>query len=193
MDCQSGSWKRPPQPRLYRYTFHNSTTWTVPANVKSAYVSLAGGGAGGVSWNAPVMISGSSGGFLVSYPVNLIPGEAIPIVIGAGGSVRTSHLGANGGASTAFGSYLLCTGGGATEITLSFADPGNCGVNGGVGLWGQYITNENANASGFITGGQTPFQFGSGGGAGRCDGCVVPTYAVGSPGSPGIVIVDVMY
>lgn len=141
------------------------------------------------------MISGASGGFLVSYPLNLTPGEVITITIGAGGPVRPADgagQGAGGGTTT-FGSYLSCTGGGSSGTQLSFADVGNCGASGGVGLFGQYINTDTNNASGYVVGGQPPTQFGSGGGAGRCSGCVAPNYSYGYPGAPGVVVVDVLY
>jgi hypothetical protein len=147
-----------------------------------------------MTWNYQPMVSGASGGFLVSYSVNLTPGEVISITVGVGAPVWTSS-GIHGGGTTTFGSYLSCTGGGRSSVGVGapWADPGNCGAAGGAGNFGQYV----ANSAGAITGGNTSLVYGNGGMAERCDnatnGCASPNYAYGTPGNPGVVIVDVLY
>lgn len=165
----------------------------MPANVKSAYVSIAGGGAGGVSGfdgnPAAIMISGASGGFLSSYPINLTPGEVVPITVGNGGAAGIFPNGGPGG-DTSFGSYLICTGALKNIPTCEAeACPGSCGAQGGNGTLGQYIVTN----GGYINGGQTPLGYGSGGPVTRCYGCLNPNPTVGSNGSQGVVIVDVLY
>lgn len=133
------------------------------------------------------MVSGASGGFLVNYPMNLTPGEVIPITIGVGGV--SGYRVAGTGGTTIFGSYLSCSGGSSlTDASNSYATPGACNVD-GIGTWGQYSDQ----LGGALIGGVTPLRFGSGGVVGRCDGCPFPNPTTGLSGTPGVVIVDVLY
>lgn len=127
------------------------------------------------------MISGASGGFLSSFPVNLIPGESIPITIGAGGPAGPYETSTGG--TTTFGSYLSCTGG------FGYGSMGNCGSAGGVGIYGFYVTS----VGGIINGGFTSLRYGSGGVVSRCNGCPGSYPTTGAPGEPGVVFVDVLY
>jgi hypothetical protein len=73
-------------PNAHRYLFTTSTSWTVPLGVKSALVTMAGGGASGYGWRfANHFSTGSSGGFVFSAPVNLVEGETITVTVGKGG------------------------------------------------------------------------------------------------------------
>jgi hypothetical protein len=85
--CQSGAWKRAVKaPNAYRYMFTSSQAWTVPAGVSSAFVTMAGGGGSGLGWRfASQYITGHSGGFVFSQPVNLVSGETMTINVGHGG------------------------------------------------------------------------------------------------------------
>lgn len=158
-------------------------------------MSIAGGGGGGIT-GLSYYSTGSSGGFLASYPVNLTPGESIAITVGTGG-IET----ANGGV-TSFGSYLSCSGG-----YSSAAGPvpaGNCGVAGGIGATSSYfilpepIPDYSSNG-GFFPGGITSLGYGSGGGVNKCSGCSRAVHggamllSFGVPGRQGVVMVDVMY
>lgn len=127
------------------------------------------------------MASGASGGFLASYPLNLVSGESISIVVGTGGPAGPYET--SQGGQTVFGTYLSCTGG------FGFQGQGNCGSNGGLGFVGNYVVTP----GGVLTGGNTPLVFGSGGAVGRCNGCAGSYPTIGSPGAPGAVIVDVLY
>jgi hypothetical protein len=72
--------------RSYRFIFDTTQTWTVPNGVRSAFVTMAGGGGSGAGWRLMTAIhSGHSGGYVFSHPVNLVSGEVINIVIGKGG------------------------------------------------------------------------------------------------------------
>lgn len=83
-----------PAPSLRRFTFISTTpgvtetfSWTVPAGVSSALVSMAGGGGSGFGWRTPHAVqSGHSGGFIMLYPVSLIAGETLSITVGKGGT-----------------------------------------------------------------------------------------------------------
>ncbi|MGZ3747908.1 MAG: hypothetical protein ACXWRE_11130 [Pseudobdellovibrionaceae bacterium] len=85
----------------FRYAFTTSQSWTVPPGIKSALVTMAGGGGSGIGWRiVNAIFSGHSGGYVFSHPVNLIPGEVLSIVIGQGGKgysvVNTGVLAAPG-------------------------------------------------------------------------------------------------
>lgn len=87
------------------------------------------------------------------------------------------------GGTTTFGTYLSCTGG------IEYGVPGNCGAAGGFGSHGSYVLS----AGGQMNGGATPFVYGSGGNVFRCAGCSGNYPTIGSAGTPGVVIVDVLY
>jgi hypothetical protein len=159
----------------------------VPANVKSAYVSIAGGGAGG-GGGVPYMVSGSSGGYLLSYPLNLTPGESIPITIGFGGIENQD------GGTTYFGSYLSCSGG-YVRLGDGWAG-GDCGVNGGKGVSAVFLGiggNLAVDYGGVLLGGKSPLSYGSGGDSRRCWGCGPSSLSMGMSGIQGVVIIDVLY
>lgn len=87
LSCQSGYWMPSSRaPRSYRYIFESSQKWTVPAGVKSAYVTMAGGGGSGVGWRlSNAIFTGHSGGYVFSHPVNFVDGETLDIIVGGGG------------------------------------------------------------------------------------------------------------
>lgn len=54
--------------------------------MSSAFVTMAGGGGSGAGWRmVNTSITGHSGGYVFSQPVNLVAGETIQITIGQGG------------------------------------------------------------------------------------------------------------
>ena len=153
---------------------------------------MAGGGLGGSAnfdgEETVIMSSGASGGFLSSYPINLTPGENIQIVIGAPGGIASNGLrSAMPAGNTQFGSYILCTGAGHLDQE-NWANVGSCGDKGGRGMPGVYVVSR----GGGVSGGQTPFGYGSGGASHRCNGCVLPNPTNGLHGSPGVVIIDLL-
>lgn len=87
LGCNGVVWgKATDMPNAHRYLFTSSTTWTVPQGVKSALVTMAGGGGSGYGWRFTSHYStGPSGGFVFSAPVNLVEGETMTITVGAGG------------------------------------------------------------------------------------------------------------
>ena len=87
LSCQSGYWMPSSRaPRTYRYVFETSQKWTVPVGVKSAYVTMAGGGGSGVGWRLiNAVYAGHSGGYVFSHPVNFVDGETLDIIVGKGG------------------------------------------------------------------------------------------------------------
>lgn len=85
--CNGSTWgKATDMPNAHRYVFTASANWTVPTGVKSALVSMAGGGGSGLGWRfGSQYVTGHSGGFVFSAPVNLVAGETMNVVVGKGG------------------------------------------------------------------------------------------------------------
>lgn len=66
--------------------FTSSQSWTVPAGVSSAFVTMAGGGGSGTGWRIiNATYTGNSGGYVFSQPVNLVAGETLSVMVGIGG------------------------------------------------------------------------------------------------------------
>lgn len=63
--------------------FLSSSTFTVPANVTSLWVTLVGGGGGGEADNGG---GGGGGQAIVKQPLTVSPGDVITVTIGAGGT-----------------------------------------------------------------------------------------------------------
>lgn len=87
LGCNGVVWgKATDMPNAHRYVFTESTTWTVPEGVKSALVTMAGGGGSGLGWRfASQYVTGHSGGFVFSAPINLAAKETLTISVGRGG------------------------------------------------------------------------------------------------------------
>ncbi|WP_146014139.1 hypothetical protein [Trinickia dabaoshanensis] len=93
LSCNGTVWgKATDMPSAHREVFTSARCpspcqWTVPNGVKSALVTMAGGGGSGLGWRfANQYGTGSSGGFVFSAPVNLVAGETLTIVVGKGGT-----------------------------------------------------------------------------------------------------------
>lgn len=86
LGCNGQIWgKATDMPNSHRYVFTSSTEWVVPSGVKSAMVTMAGGGGSGIGWRfASQYITGHSAGFVFSAPVNLVEGETLNIIVGRG-------------------------------------------------------------------------------------------------------------
>ncbi|WP_182408066.1 hypothetical protein [Pseudomonas monteilii] len=87
LGCNGTIWgKATDMPNSHRYVFTESSEWVVPSGVKSAMVTMAGGGGSGVGWRfASQYQTGHSGGFVFSAPINLVEGEKLNIIVGRGG------------------------------------------------------------------------------------------------------------
>lgn len=116
LGCNGTVWgKATDMPNAHRYVFNSSTTWKVPSGVKSAMVTMAGGGGSGTGWRfASQYITGHSGGFVFSAPVNLVEGETLTIDVGKGGI-----------------SYVPVTNDGTIYVPPSGSDDGLSGYPGG--------------------------------------------------------------
>ncbi len=110
---------------MFRTSLTSGTSWTVPAGVTYANVTLhgAGGGGGGSCPNEWNNAGDGGGGAIISSTLSTTPGASISYSIGAGGT---------GGATQQSGNYPGIRGnsGGTTTFTGATSAPGG---NGGVG------------------------------------------------------------
>jgi hypothetical protein len=114
LSCTGGSWGPVARsPRTYRYVFTEDEIWTVPDGVKSAFVTMAGGGSSGVSYGVrdPLM-SGNSGGYVFSQPINFVEGERIRITVGKGGKAVGYYF-----------SGVYDSNGGKNQVVIQDTDP----------------------------------------------------------------------
>lgn len=93
LTCQSGIWKKAVKsPNSYRFMFTSTQTWTVPAGVSSAFVTMAGGGGSGLGWRVvSTYITGHSGGYVFSQPINFVAGETVQVIVGTGGKAYAPY------------------------------------------------------------------------------------------------------
>mgnify|MGYP003610007609 FL=1 len=74
------------------WTTPGSHSYTVPVNVTSVQVDLAGAGGGGGGFDNTVAGAGGAGGAL-SATVRVTPGDALAVTVGGGGEGATSNFG----------------------------------------------------------------------------------------------------
>lgn len=112
--------------KLNVVTLTTSQIWTVPSGVSTLLVWMCGGGAGGdrnannTAGNTYNVYGGSSG-HVVFMQLTVTPGQAFPVIIGAGGAGRKSTNGVGvAGGDTSFGDYIAkggqITGGSGTIL-----------------------------------------------------------------------------
>lgn len=107
--------------------FTSSGTWTVPAGVTKAKVTVIGGGGGGggcgsASGNNRYGNGGGGGGGSIEVVTGLTPGASVTVTVGAGGTAASNANGGSGGTSS-FGAFLSATGGAGGTI-VTFNGPG---------------------------------------------------------------------
>lgn len=102
-----------------------STTWTCPAGVYTAYVTMCGGGGGGAGGNGgPSHQGGGGGAYRLNFPLAVTPGTVYTVVTGAGGAggATSGSVGADGGVSSISAAGLpglVCAGGLGGALTSS--------------------------------------------------------------------------
>ncbi|MDE8345610.1 MAG: hypothetical protein POH28_05465 [Acidocella sp.] len=188
--------------------FSGSGAFTVPNNVSTVRVSVTGGG-GGAGFHATMPSGGGgAGGQAVGIISGLVPGQIVPVTVGAGGAVLSGPDSGNAGESSSFGNYVLASGGeggGGGTVTI-FA---NAGGGGGNGAGGQVNRTGSQGGDGIVvacrggdgggpgngrgaSGPQTGVNaagYGGGGGGGCSTGASPAGYA-GGAGASGVVIVE---
>lgn len=106
-----------------------STTWTVPAGITKARVTVIGGGGGGGDNTG----NGGCGGAAVAVLTGL--SGSVSVTIGGGGAGSNTGNGSAGG-TTSFGSFLSATGGaGGLSATGGFQNCGTGTVSSGTTLF----------------------------------------------------------
>lgn len=166
-----------------------TTSWTVPAGVTQAKVTLIGGGGGGSIGGQ----CGSGGGGCVGFLTGLTPAASVACTVGSGGGGAS----ATAGGSTTIGGFTA-TGGGAgglgTSGTIGAAGSGSGGYLNASGTVPTVIANgsngiagNSAFASGIpgvkTTGAGTAGSGGAGGGGGGATN-------LGAAGGDGIIIIE---
>jgi hypothetical protein len=189
--------------------FTASGTFTVPAGVTRAKVTvIGGGGAGGTHAKLPSG-GGGAGGMAMRWLSGLTPGTAIPVTVGAGGVAPSSPAQGGGGGTSSFGSYVSATGGtgggGGTAMATCAGGSGGVGVGGDAVFGGAYGTDGitvaprggtgggpggGRGTSGLIVGIAATGPGGGGGGGGASAAGGTGTGAQGGNGAAGIVIVE---
>ena len=190
-------------------SFTASGSFTVPAGVSQVRVRAVGGGGSG-GYHASIPGGGGGGGGRVEAIITgLVPGQAIPVMVGAGGAVPASPaIGGQGGTSS-FGTFISATGGGGggggtAAIPTTAGGTGGAGLGGAVNWGGSYGTDgisqtqrggDGAGPGGGrgVTGalvGIAANGYGGGGGGGGSTAVSGGTGYQGGPGGSGIVIVE---
>ena len=139
-------------------------------------VEVWGGGSGSFASVAGLPSGGGSGGgYARKLVTGLVPGQTIPVVVGAGGAGGTTAGGAPGaGQVSSFGQFVSATGGSLNYLATVTA-PGNGATPPGIGVGGDVNFIGSAGQAGLLN------QGGLGGGAPM--GGMQNTGATGNTGS----------
>jgi len=188
-------------------TFSSNSQFSVPAGVTQVEVELWGGGSGSyASLAGSPSGGGAGGGYARKLITGLVPGQVIPITVGAGGAGGTTNGSAAGaGSPSSFGQYVSASGG-ALNVYGSISQPSNGATPPGVGINGDVNLTGSAGQAGAGTqggmGGGAPMGgnqnsgtlgnsgiFPGGGAAGAGTGPTGATAYNGASGAGGLVVV----
>jgi len=189
-------------------TFTSSGTWTVPAGVTRAKVTVVGGGGGaggsGGGCGAYGGEGGGGGGCGIKIVTGLTPGGTVSVTVGGGGSAGNSS-GINGGSggTSSFGAYVSASGGGGGGSSYGASEGvpgaggvgsggdlnfhGGCGTTAGAngGSGGNSFLGGGGNGGNTNTGPRAGQTYGGGGGGGSYYGV-----QGGTVGAGGIVVIE---
>lgn len=177
--------------------YTSSGTWTCPAYVYKAKITVIGGGAGGASYSGGIPGGGGgSGGGAISV-ITVVPGTVYTVTVGNGGGT-----GSNGNASSFSGSGIttITANGGTTASSTWIGGAGGSASGGDLNITGSGGGNGDGSGSNSYAGGYgggAPFiganaksatsasaNSGSGGGGG------IGTSTTGGTGGKGLVIIE---
>lgn len=138
--------------------FTGNGTYTAPAGLKRAKVTVVGGGGGSGGCGATIGGQGcaggggGAGGASVKAVSAATIGASQTVTIGAGGTAGTSGGGSGGtGGTTSFGAIITATGGsGGTGTTTQVGPSAIAGGAGGIGSSGDYNSTGAPGGYGFI-------------------------------------------
>lgn len=184
-------------------TTAGSATWTCPAGVTRAKITvIGGGGSGGVSGTSGAGGGGGAGGTAIKVFTNLVPGTAYNYTVGAAGgtssftgpgSVVVQATGGSNGASAnaAAGGAGGVGSGGDLNITGEGGSSGIYGASGAIsGQGGSTLFGGGSRGLSIISGqvaGVSAAGFGAGGSGGAA---VVGTNQAGGAGAAGAIIIE---
>lgn len=189
--------------------FDASGSFMVPAGVTQVKVTVVGGG-GAAGYHATLPgAGGGEGGTATDIVAGLMPGQTIPVTVGAGGVPTASPGNGGAGGTSSFGTYLSATGGsggqgGSANLFATAGGAGGIGqgariVQGGaMGSDGIAVASRGGDGGGTGHGrgasgplaGFAATGFGGGGGGGGASSGSNPAGSPGGAGAPGIVIVE---
>lgn len=188
-------------------SFTSGGNFTVPVGVTQVEVEVWGGGSGSYA-SVPGLPSGggAGGGYARKLVIGLIPGQIVPVTIGAGGGAgSTSGIAASSGGTSSFGQFVNATGGSLNYLATTSA-PENGATPPGIGVGGDVNFTGSAGQAGVLNqggmGGGAPMggaqnsgttgntgSFPGGGAAGAGTGSAGNTALNGAAGGGGLVVV----
>lgn len=200
---EDGAWTQPRLGKIAVYSTAGTFSWTCPAGVTSAKVTVTGGGNdGGASGTTGTGAGGGAGGTSIKQFNDLVPGTAYSLTVGAraaassftgpsatptgnGGSVGGSANASSGGAGgTATGGDINLAGeGGASGLYSSGI--GAISGKGGSSFWGG-----GGRGVSIISGQIAGVAGGAPGAGGSGAAAVSGTNQSGGAGQPGIVVIE---
>ena len=188
-------------------SFTSNGNFNVPAGVTQVEVEVWGGGSGSFA-SQPGLASGggSGGGYARKLVTGLIPGQVVPVTVGAGGTGgSTSGAAAGPGGTSSFGQFVNATGGSLNYLATTTglqngATPPGIGVGGDVNFIGSAgqagLLNQGGMGGAAAIGGAQNSgttgnngSFPGGGAAGAGTGATGNTAFNGAPGGGGLVVV----
>jgi hypothetical protein len=189
--------------------FTTSGIFTVPNGVTSVRVAATGGGGSGGYHSTMPGGGGGAGGQAIGVVTGLVPGQAIAVTVGIGGSALGSPGDGNNGATSSFGGYMSANGGagGIGGTVTIFANAGGAGgsASGGqvnnagsdgsdsivvAGRGGDGGGPSNGRGASGANVGTPALGYGGGGGGGGSTVGSSPVGYTGGAGGSGLVIVE---
>jgi hypothetical protein len=188
-------------------SFTSSGNFVVPTGATQVEVEIWGAGSGSyASVSGLPSGGGAAGGYARKLVTGLIPGQIIPVTIGAGGSAgSTGGAAPSGGGTSNFGAFVNATGGSLNYLATNVA-PENGATPPGIGVGGDVNFTGSAGQAGILNqggmGGAAPIggtqnsgstgnsgTFPGGGAAGAGTGATGNTAFNGGVGGGGLVVV----
>ena len=188
-------------------SLNSSGNFAVPMGVTQVEVEIWGAGSGSYA-SVPGLPSGggAGGGYARKLVAGLIPGQIVPVTVGAGGTAGSiGGATAGPGGTSSFGQFVNATGGSVNGLAMISA-PSNGGTPPGIGVGGNVNLTGSAGQAGIQNqggmGGASPMGgtqnsgttgnagiFPGGGAAGAGTGPTLNTAFNGAAGAGGLVVV----